>query len=371
MQNVEQAVLTGSSTSPDADEIADAVCNAGISGAGGAGFPSYMKWQALDDVQYLMVNHQESEPNFYGDKWLLRERTEELAAFLETLTEQLFDAVVIGAKAKDRDKWMQEFEAATDATTYDPDELPADVEQDSGVVITYTDDKFQYGMEQVLLPTTTGTAIAGDNVPTDHGWIVHNTESLYNVYRALVDDAPVTRKLVHVGIDVPRHRFLQVPVGTPSSVLLEAAETSLEAVQDEKVALKGGPGWCFEVDDLAEFTVTKATNGLLLSSPETVEEHRLGEERIDLLDVDDWDDDNHETTPSTISPERVRIPMITNPAYEGLVKPSEPVVTEGQDVTEGDVVAEPAADGISIAQHASIDGTVTDVTDTHVEIERN
>lgn len=371
MQNAEQAVLTESSASADPDEIASTVCNAGISGAGGAGFPSYVKWEALDDVQYLMVNHQESEPNFYGDKWLLQDRAEEFATFLETLTAELFDAVVIGAKAKNRDEWMREFEAATDATVYSPDELPVDADEESGVVVAYTDDKFQYGMEQVLLPTATGTAIGSDNVPTDHGWIVHNTESLYNVFRALTDDRPVTRKLVHVGIEVPQHRFLEVPVGTPSSALLEAAGTSLATVRDEKVPLKGGPGWCFEVDDLEQFVVTKATNGLLLADPETVADNRLGEERVDLLDIDDWDANGHETAPSTLRPDRVRVPRITNPAYEGLVTPSEPVVRTGETVTEGDLVAEPADDGISIAQHASIDGTVTDVTDAHIEIERD
>ncbi len=370
MQNVEQTALTESADPPESDEIAESVRNAGISGAGGAGFPSYVKWEALDDVQYLMVNHQESEPNFYGDKWLLQNRAEKLAPFLEVLSERFVDTIVIGAKAKDRNVWMTEFEATTNATTYGPDELPIDVERESGIVIVYTNDKFQYGMEQVLLSTATGTTVGGDNVPTDHGWIVHNTESLYNVSRALVDDDPVTHKLVHVGLDVPQHRFLLAPIGTPASTLLEAAGTSLEEASD-KVALEGGPGWCFEIDDdLDEFSVTKATNGLLLATPETVEANTRGEDRVDLLGVDDWDERRHETEPSTIRPDRVRIPLITNPAYEGLVQPSAPIVLKGESVSVGERIADPAADGISIAQHASIDGTVTDVTETEIVIER-
>jgi Na+-translocating ferredoxin:NAD+ oxidoreductase RnfC subunit len=66
---------------------------------------------------------------------------------------------------------------------------------------------------------------------------------------------------------------------------------------------------------------------------------------------------------------RVRLPLITNAAYTGLVAPSEPVVEPGDDVTEGEVIAAPG-EGISNTQHASIDGTIAEITDTHVVIER-
>jgi Na+-translocating ferredoxin:NAD+ oxidoreductase RnfC subunit len=59
LQRLEQA---------ESSELATTIRNAGVSGAGGAGFPSHAKWDRLDEVDHLLVNHQESEPNYYLDK---------------------------------------------------------------------------------------------------------------------------------------------------------------------------------------------------------------------------------------------------------------------------------------------------------------
>lgn len=352
------------------DEIDSRLRTAGSAGCGGAGFPSYAKWQELEDVDSLLVNHQESEPIFYTDKWLLESHAAEFADLFETLCESVLERVVIGAKHKDRERWMAGFEEATDATVYLPGDLPFEIEDEEGVVIAYTEDRFQYGMETCLLSLTAGTRI-GDDLPGDYGWVVHNTETLYNVYRALVDGTPVTRKYVQVGGDVPRHRFLSVPVGTRGPALLEAAGASVGDLTEDQTLIEGGPGWGFELDQpLESFAVSKSTNGLVVADADVVEENTFDGGRVNLLDAVDWDDGSHETEPATFHPDRVRIPLITNDDYEGLVDPGDPVVDPGDSVSEGDVVAEPGADGISLPQHASIDGTVTDVTGTYVEIER-
>ncbi|PSP19862.1 hypothetical protein BRC62_01185, partial [Halobacteriales archaeon QH_10_67_13] len=102
--------------------LSDRLRRGGVSGAGGAGFPTYAKWEHLEKVEYLMVNHQESEPVYTGDKWLGRARPEKLAALFEWLLAEHLEAVVVSAKAGDREH------------------------------------------------------------STDRGWLVQNTETLYNVY---------------------------------------------------------------------------------------------------------------------------------------------------------------------------------------------
>lgn len=343
--------------------------NAGVAGAGGAGFPSYAKWQDSEDTDYLLVNHQESEPVFYGDVWLLRNHAEEFASFFEELLSNHFDVIIVGTKRSYRDEWMTEFEAATDANVYEPDDMPLDREECSGIVVAYTDDQFQYGMEEVLLNVVADTVI-GNDLPTEHGWVVHNTETLFNIYRALEPGSPVTTKLLHVCGDVDEHRFFRAPLGTPASELLEAAGRPPEEWDPETKLVTGGPGWCFETDcSPADIGIGRHTNGLIVTDDETVQEHTLGDERIDLLEACDWKGDDHETEPSSISPDRVRLRLLTNSAYEGLVEPSQPIVQPGDWVTSGELVAAPA-DGLSIARHASIDGTVSAVTESHIEIER-
>ena len=354
----------------DPTSVAGELQEAGVAGAGGAGFPSYVKWQSPDSVEYLLVNHQESEPNYYADKWLGREHAEVFAGFFESLLESTVDVVVVGTKEHYRGTWTDELEAATDAAVYTTADLPLNPADESGVVFAYTPDVYTYSEESVLLMVTAGVQLDG-GLPTDHGWIVHNTESLYNVSRAVQHGSPVTHKYVHVDGNVPRHRCLEVPVGTPATVLLEAAGVEDGHLDDDQVLADGGPGWCYEIAEApAEFGVRKRTNAVLVLDRDVAETRTGDRGQIDVLDAYAWTDGPHETGPTRLDPDLVRIPLITNAAYEGLVSPSEPVVEVGAQVSEGDVVAVPAPDGISNTQHASIDGTVTAVTDRHVVVER-
>ncbi|MFC4544242.1 NADH dehydrogenase subunit [Halosolutus amylolyticus] len=350
-------------------EFAVTLRNAGLAGAGGAGFPTYAKWDRLDEVDSLLVNHQESEPNYYIDKWLGRDRTEELATLFEGLLDRAFDRIVIAAKETDREAWLEPLETATDATVYEPKELPVD-EDETGIVVAYTDDRYEYGMESVLMRLVAGVVLGGDDLPMDEGWIVQNTETLLNVSRALADGEPMTRKFVHVDGRVPRHRFLEVPIGTPATDLLEAAGRT-DDLDENEVLLDGGPGWSFEIDRAPDrFGVRKRTNCLLVMEESVVEENKLGGGRVNVLAPAAWKESVHETEPTeTLDPDRVTVPLITNPAFEGVVTPSEPIVRPGDELEAGEMIARPG-EGISVAQHAPIDGTVTSVEDRSITIDR-
>ncbi|RQG87876.1 NADH dehydrogenase subunit [Natrarchaeobius halalkaliphilus] len=355
----------------DPRKIPDRLYEAGVAGAGGAGFPSGAKWEQLEDVHSLLVNHQESEPNYYSDVWLGTEHAAELAAFFDAMLEaDLFERIVVGTKQKYRDEWTKEFETACDADVYLEDELPPDLDGETGIIFAYTGETYDFSEEQVLLMMAAGERI-GRDLPTDHGWIVHNTETLWNIYNALAENTPVTRKYVHVGGDTPAHRCLDVPVGTTAADLLEAADLPEDALPSDAVLADGGPGWSYAIDESpVAFGTRKRTNAILVLDEATVEAHTEQEDRINVLEERDWNDRDHETQPSVLEPETVSIPLITNAAYEGLVTPGDPVVEPGDRVSTGDVVARRTEDEISNNHHASIDGTVVDVTETHVVLER-
>lgn len=357
LQQLEQA---------EVPEIATTLRNAGVAGAGGAGFPTHAKWERLDDLDCLLLNHQESEPNYYIDKHLGKTHVEEFASLFDALLSEAFDLVVVCAKETKREEWMTELEAATDGAVYEPEDLPLDADAESGVVFAYTEDRYEYGMESVLLRMV-ADVVVGSDLPMDHGWIVQNTETMHNMLGALAGSEPVTRKYVHVDGNVPDHRFLDVPVGTPADVLLEVAGRD-PASLDGEILADGGPGWCFAIDGRpADFGVTKRTNGVLVLDEDVAAENTLGNDRINVLNPLDWTTD-HETEPKTVEPDVVRIPLVTNPDFGDLVATSRPIVDEGDAVEAGEMIAVPGQDGISNAQHASIDGVVTEVTGTHVEI---
>lgn len=350
-------------------DIVTRIQQAGVAGAGGAGFPSYVKWQSLPEVDFLLVNHQESEPNYYADKWLGREYASDFAGFFTALIPTYLQSVVVGTKEKYRDDWMGPLEVALEPELFMADDLPAPPEALASTNIAYTPDVYTYSEESVLLMVTVGQQI-GDDLPTDHGWIVHNTETIHNIIKAVTNQTPVTRKYVHVDGHTPRHRCLDVPIGTTAATLLEAAGRDTGSIASDEIIADGGPGWCYKITESpTEFGVRKRTNALLVLDSSTATEHTEEDGQIDVLDAESWDRE-HEQSPTRIEPDSVRIPRITNAAYTGFVSPSEPVVSAGDSVTVGDVIAEPVPDEISNTQHASIPGTITNVTETHIEIER-
>lgn len=348
-------------------ELDELIRKAGVAGAGGAGFPAYKKWEDIDNIRYLLVNHQESEPNFYTDKWLGKEHAAELAELFNSVIDDIFDLIIIGTKLKYRDSWMTDLEDHLEGSIYDIDDLPVTTDDESGIVFVYTPDVYTYSEETVLLRVACGIDI-GDDLPTEHGWIVHNTETLYNIYNAVKTETPVTHKYVHVDGEIPQHRCLNVPIGTPASTLLEAAGLDDRRIDDKHILVDGGPGWCYQIDrPPEEFGVRKRTNGVLVVDEDIALANMGDDDEIDIRSSYDWNNREHEIEPTTLSPDLVRIPLITNSRYTGFVIPSDPIVNEGDDVSRGDIIAKPG-DGISIPQHASINGVVSNVTDKHIII---
>ncbi|MFB6093577.1 MAG: NADH dehydrogenase subunit [Halanaeroarchaeum sp.] len=363
------ALLDEPGTDVDRETIARAIQRAGVAGAGGAGFPAHAKWDRLEEADALLVNHQESEPNFLKDRYLGRAYAEALADLFDWLLEEHLDTVVVGTKESYRGVWLGGLESQTDATVYGPEDLPLSEDEQSGVVIACTEDRYEYGMESVLLRSV-ADVVVGSDLPLEHGWIVQNTESLYNIHRALASEDPVTRKLVHVDGDTPRHKFLDVPIGTPATTLLAEAGRPGGPAESETLA-DGGPGWSFEIEARPDrFGVRKRTNCLLIVDAELAAENTLGGGRINILGPQAWKGREFETDPTRIEPPYVRIPLLTNEALEGTVARSEPTVAPGDVVERGDRIAAAPEEGIGNPQHASIDGQVTAVTEAHVTIER-
>lgn len=60
---------------------------------------------------------------------------------------------------------------ATDATVCEPSDLLLDPGAESGVVIAYTEDRYEYGVESLLLRLVADVAMS-DGLPMYHGWIV-------------------------------------------------------------------------------------------------------------------------------------------------------------------------------------------------------
>ncbi len=355
----------GSSFDLGVSNISEAIRDCGISGAGGAGFPTYTKWKDLDSIDYLLMNHQDSEPNFHKDKYLFKKNTDKYIELFDFLLDDILDLVVVGVKEVNREKWMEDIEEKLDPTIYLPEDLPINLEDEFGVVFAYTENQYKYGMEGPLLKAVSGTTI-GKDVPMDHGWIVDNTETLYNIYQAFKHHDPVVNKYLHIDGENIESRFINVPIGSPIIEILDKFGISKKEIDRKNLtALDGGPGWCFEVD-IDTFSVRKNTNCILLFDKETVKQNKKGN-HIDITDQYSWKD-KQKNSPVSMKPSFVRIPLITNPNYEGIVYKSIPIVETGEKINKCDKISKPNQEGYSIPKHASISGNITEINNTEIEI---
>jgi Na+-translocating ferredoxin:NAD+ oxidoreductase RnfC subunit len=352
----------------------------GVAGAGGAGFPTWAKYTSPQP--FLVVNAQESEPGYFIDKWLHQEKAKELLELMTWLRGWGVGKTVVAGKLKDRASFETMEKLASEqpggmkvldctalalrAAGRDRHKLS---EQQEPVLFTYTDDKYAYGMETALLLIIAQQKIPQGERPTQHGFIVNNSETLFNMHQLLTTGAPVTTKYVHVYGAGVAHTFRAVPIGTPATTMLKDAGLPIEEIQQKGyVVVDGGPGW-FEKIDATQAVVSRRTNSILVLDPAVV----------DVTQKDVFDKPNtpgypsagtvFATAPSPLAVSVVRVPLVDNPAFKA-VRAALPIVRTGDKVTRGQPIAKASEEGVSLWCHASIDGVVGEVMERSIEIRR-
>jgi Na+-translocating ferredoxin:NAD+ oxidoreductase subunit C len=344
---------------------------AGIVGCGGAGFPTWPKYEAPRPV--LVINAQESEPGYFIDKWVHQEHPTALLQLVRHLHDWGVQKTVIAAKMPDR-SWFSAMEEQAgvhtgqarvlDCTGRNRHDLLA---QPESVLFAYTDDKYPYGMETALLLIIAQKKIPQGTRPTDHGFIVNNSETLLNMHQALTTGRPVTHKMVHVYGATPRHTFVEVPVGTRAADVLTDADVTLEEIEARGlVVAEGGPGWFPRIDPRTA-VVGRRTNSLLVLDPAEVDLNKK-----DVLPGPNKPgyprkDTHFAKTPVPLAVNEVVVPLVDNPAL-GAVRPAVPSAKPGDHVKAGQPIAHAAPDGISVVVHASLDGEVVAVSAAGIHI---
>ena len=224
------------------DELKSLIKDAGIAGAGGAGFPSYAKLS--DKADTIILNCAECEPLFRLHRQLLKRYSFEIISTLDKMCE------IIGAK---------EFHVALKKgykTTAEA--VNRDIAQFKRGRVDYLHEVYPAGDEIVLIHDAVGRTVPAGGLPIDVGVIVYNVETVLNIYLALSGEK-VTHKYVTVGGAVKNPQTFCVPIGTPLSYLVELSG----GVTEENTAmLLGGPMTGKIASDTD--TVTKTTNGILM-----------------------------------------------------------------------------------------------------------
>lgn len=341
--------------------LAEVIRDAGIVGAGGAGFPTYAKYERPQPT--LLINAQESEPGYFIDKWLHDTRAADFLDLWAHLQAWGVQRCVVGAKQKDRASFArmeglagveQGRARVLDCTGRNRHDLSA---QPEPMLFAYTDDRYPYGMETALLLIVAQQKIPQGQRPNEHGFIVSNSETLMQIHQALTTGRPVTHKYVHVYGATPRHTFREVPVGTSAAdVLADAGLTVDEIMARGLVVADGGPGW-FEAVDPQTAVVRRRTNSLIVLDPTVVDVTKK-----DVLPGPNkpgypLPDTTFTRSPSSLSVSMVTVPLIDNPKFNA-VRAAIPTVQVGDVVALGQRIAEASDEGVSVPCHASLAGVV-------------
>lgn len=231
----------------DLQELQKIVYEAGIVGAGGAGFPTHKKFS--DKVNQIVVNAAECEPLMMVDHHILEKHLQALVDTLNVLIDSMgADEAIIGIKGKNMHLLDKKILESIKGTKVKVKEIP---------------DIYPAGDEVVLTYETTGKIIPEGSIPVMVGVMVINVETVYNIHKAL-QGKPVTEKYITIGGDTKEDITVKAPVGMKIKELLNTCGyTDLNG----KAVINGGP-MMGKLVDLENDAVTKTTKGLLIF-PET------------------------------------------------------------------------------------------------------
>lgn len=436
------------------EQIADIARQSGIVGAGGAGFPTYVKLQSQAEI--FLVNAAECEPMLKVDQQLMVCEAEH---FIQGIR---YGMKATGAKEGIialKAKYKKAIETLTPL-------LPNDIR------LHILPDVYPAGDEVITIWLATGRRVPPAQIPISIGVVVNNVQTLINLAKAIDEQHPVTHRTLTINGAVNKPVTVTVPLGTKIRELIELAGG---CTVDYPEFINGGPMMGKYLESLDE-PVTKTTGGILvfprehiliqrrlktdeqiIAMAKTVCEqcrlctdlcprHVIGHELsphelvksmsykqfakpstlTSALTCSECSVCESYACPVEISPMRInqilkRELRAANAKYEGEIEPQDPmaehrlvpigrlikrlnlqpyyheaplvnpqwqpefvsiplqqhigapsvpVVSVGDQVSEGDCIAQAAENALSVAQHASITGTITEISNQVITLRR-
>ncbi|MFL7041568.1 electron transport complex subunit RsxC [Vibrio cyclitrophicus 1F53] len=229
------------------DELLDVIRQAGISGMGGAGFPTAKKLQSgLGRTDILIVNAAECEPYITSDDKLLQEHANEVLKGIEVVEHILRPKLTVIGIEDNKPDAIKALEVAA---------------KNKDIVIRVIPTKYPSGGEKQLIKILTNKEVPAGGIPADIGVLVQNVGSLYSIKRAVVDGEPVINRVVTLtGKTFKQPRNVWALLGTPVHELLE--EFGYKADKKLPRLILGGPMMGFTLPH-ANVPITKTSNCIL------------------------------------------------------------------------------------------------------------
>lgn len=232
-------------------EIIEKIADAGISGMGGAGFPTHIKVNSKPDINFLIINGAECEPYITADDLLMMEQSNAIIDGIKILDKLLTPAFILIAIEDNKPKAIKALQQAT-----------IDIEK---IKVCVVPTKYPTGGEKQLIRILTGQEVASGRLPIHAGIVMQNIATCFAINEAIRHDTPLMRRVVTVtGQALAKPQNVWALLGTPINFLLE--QCGVQEIENEKQpVIMGGPMMGFSVTSEL-VPIVKTSNCILVPS---------------------------------------------------------------------------------------------------------
>lgn len=214
------------------DQLLQIIRDAGITGLGGAGFPTAVKLATHGKpIDTLILNGAECEPYASADDLLMRERAAQVIDGARILRHLLQPRETLLGIEDDKPEAIAALRQAAAGSDIEIVVFPA---------------RYPSGGERQLIQLLTGREVPSGGLPADIGVLCQNVATAAAVHRAVVHGEPLLSRITTITGDACREpRNYEVLFGTPLRHLL--AQSGYDAARCSRLIV-GGPLTGFTID---------------------------------------------------------------------------------------------------------------------------
>lgn len=239
------------------EEFVDCIKNAGISGMGGASFPTYAKiLSAIGKAKELIINCAECEPYITANHRLLLEDAESVISGVKLLTGALGIEKAVFAVENNKPDVISLLR-----------EL---IRDNSSLSVAVMKTKYPQGDERQIMYALHKVQLPAGKLPADLGYVIFNAETCAAVYHAVKEGKPLIQRVVTVSGDcIKEPKNLLVPIGTSFADVIDYCGGF---VKEPAKIVSGGPMMGMAQWDI-NTPVVKGTSAILALSENKKEVH--------------------------------------------------------------------------------------------------
>ena len=184
------------------EEIIEIVKEAGISGMGGAAFPTHAKISsAIGKAKDVIVNCAECEPYITANHRLMLEEPERIVGGVKILLKALgLDHAIFAIEDNKKDA---------------AEKMCEHIAGEDGLEVALLKTKYPQGDERQLIYALKGVELPAGKLPADVGCVIFNAETCAAVHTAFTTGMPLIKRIVTIDGDaINEPKNIRVPLGT-------------------------------------------------------------------------------------------------------------------------------------------------------------